>query len=237
MNMSDSIKEIAAAIIKVQGELPAVPKDSTNPITHSKYANLDSINKSLLPVTSKYGIAVTQYPVSANGQIGCGTLLLHSSGEFIEYAPYMITVDKNKRMSSAQEGGSTITYAKRYQLSAIFGIVSDGDDDGQSQSGQYQDTQQNSRNQQSDPRQGQQDGYGSSQGQQESGQITDKQITTLVSLFQAISKVSGKDLPTVQNGYFKQLQINQLSQLDYAQASQLIKRVIGKLDSMGGEKK
>lgn len=233
MNMSDSIKELAAAIAQVQKELPSIPKDIANPITHSKYANLDSINKALLPVTSSHGIAVTQYPVSSGGQIGCGTLLLHTSGEFIDYGPYMINVDKNKRMTSAQEGGSTITYAKRYQLSAIFGIVSDNDDDGvQPQDNQYSDNQQNRS--QGDPRQNQSNGQGDSQGKQRNGAITDTQITTLVSLFQAIAKVSGKDLPTVQNGYFKQLQINNLNQLDYAQASQLTERVIGKLNNMGG---
>ena len=233
MKMSESIKEIAAAITQVQKELPAVPKDITNPITHSKYANLDSINKALLPVTSAHGIAVTQYPVSAGGQIGCGTLLLHTSGEFIDYGPYMISVDKNKRMTSAQEGGSTITYAKRYQLSAIFGIVSDNDDDGaQPQNNQYQDNNQQNRSQ-NDPR-NQSARYGSGQGQQGSGAITDQQITTLVSLFQAIAKISGKDLPTIQNGYFNQLKINNLNQLDHDQASQLTERVIEKMNSMGG---
>ncbi|MFD1455203.1 ERF family protein [Levilactobacillus lanxiensis] len=241
MNMSESIKEIAAAIAQVQKELPAVPKDITNPITHSKYANLDSINKALLPVTSKNGIAVTQYPVSSGGQIGCGTLLMHISGEFIDYGPYMINVDKNKRMSAAQEGGSTITYAKRYQLSAIFGIVSDNDDDGvqpqpqNGQNNQYQGNQQNrGQQQQGDPRQGRPNQYGSNQSQQGNEAITDKQIATLVSLFQAIAKVSGKDLPTVQNGYFNQLQINNLKQLNHTEASQLTERVIGKLTNMGG---
>jgi len=77
----------------------------------------------------------------------------------------MISVDKNKRMSAAQEGGSTITYAKRYQLSAIFGIVSDDDDDGvQPQNNQYQGNQQN-RGQQGGPRQSQSGGYDSNQSQ------------------------------------------------------------------------
>ncbi|AYM03600.1 hypothetical protein D8911_11625 [Levilactobacillus brevis] len=236
MNMSESIKNIAAAITKVQQELPAISKDIVNPITHSKYANLDSINKELLPVTSKNGIAVTQYPVSSNGQIGCGTLLLHTSGEYIDYGPYMISVEKNKRMTAAQEGGSTITYAKRYQLSAIFGIVSDDDDDGAQQQGDlYSSKQTSTQNRsQGDPRQGQSVGYGSGQGQQRSGKVTDQQITTLVSLFQAIAKISGKDLPTIQNGYFNQLKIKGLNQLDYDQASQLTKLVIEKLNSMGG---
>lgn len=235
MNMSESIKNIAAAITKVQQELPAVPKDITNPITHSKYANLDSINKALLPVTSKNGIAVTQYPVSSNGEIGCGTLLLHTSGEYIDYGPYMISMDKNKRMSAAQEGGSTITYAKRYQLSAIFGIVSDDDDDGvQPQNNQYQGNQQN-RGQQGGPRQSQSGGYDNNQNQQGPRPITDGQITTLISLFKTIAEKGKTDLPTVQNSYFRQLKINNLNQLDHEGANQLTEQVIKKLEQMGGK--
>lgn len=164
MKMSESITEIAKAIAAVQSSLPVISKDKDNPITKSKYATLDAINKALLPLTSKQGIAVTQYPVSDNGQIGCGTLLMHSSGEFIQYDPYLITVGSNKRMSAAQEGGSTITYAKRYQLSAIFGIVTDDDSDGNSQQSQggpqngypNQNYQRGNVQQNGDPRQGRQ---------------------------------------------------------------------------------
>ncbi|MGK4058143.1 ERF family protein [Loigolactobacillus coryniformis] len=130
MDRSESIKEITAAIAKVQGELPVIDKDRDNPISHSKYANLDSINKALLPLTSKNGLAVMQYPVNKDNKIGCGTIVTHTSGEYIHFDPYLITVDGNKRMSAAQEGGSTLTYAKRYQISAIFGIVTDEDKDG-----------------------------------------------------------------------------------------------------------
>lgn len=131
MDRSDSIKEITAAIAKVQGELPTIKKDKDNPISHSKYANLDSINQELLPLTSKNGLAVMQYPVTKDNKIGCGTIIMHTSGEYIHFEPYLITVAANKRMSIAQEGGATITYAKRYQISAIFGIVTDEDKDGE----------------------------------------------------------------------------------------------------------
>lgn len=130
MDRSESIKEITAAIAKVQGELPIIKKDRDNPISHSKYANLDSINQELLPLTSKNGLAVMQYPVTKDNKIGCGTIITHTSGEYIHFEPYLITVAENKRMSVAQEGGATITYAKRYQISAIFGIVTDEDRDG-----------------------------------------------------------------------------------------------------------
>ena len=51
---------------------------------------------------------------------------MHESGEWIEYDPIKMKPVKN----DPQSIGSAITYAKRYALSAIFGITSDQDDDG-----------------------------------------------------------------------------------------------------------
>lgn len=153
MDRSESIKEITAAIAKVQGELKPIAKDKDNPIAHSKYANLDSINQELLPLTSKNGLAVMQYPVTKDNKIGCGTIVTHTSGEYLHFEPYLITVAENKRMSVAQEGGATITYAKRYQISAIFGIVTDEDQDGAQP--EPQPTGNNSGNSQGYQKQGQ----------------------------------------------------------------------------------
>jgi hypothetical protein len=51
---------------------------------------------------------------------------MHTSGEWVEYGPLSVKPTKN----DVQGAGSAITYAKRYALSAIFGITSDQDDDG-----------------------------------------------------------------------------------------------------------
>lgn len=59
MKMSESIKNIGAALVAVQLNLPTIPKDRTNPITRSKYATLDAINKVLVPLAAKNGIAIT----------------------------------------------------------------------------------------------------------------------------------------------------------------------------------
>ena len=52
--------------------------------------------------------------------------MIQSTGEWIEYDPIKMKPVKN----DPQSIGSAITYAKRYALSAIFGITSDPDDDG-----------------------------------------------------------------------------------------------------------
>lgn len=132
MNRSESIKEIASSMVKVQGEIKPIEKSVDNPITHSKYTPLDKIMEYLMPIVTKNGLTITQYPVSKEGQVGVETLLMHESGEWIEFEPFFMDISENKRMTSAQEAGSIVTYAKRYSISAIFGLVSDEDKDGNS---------------------------------------------------------------------------------------------------------
>src|SRR5690625_1713070 len=51
---------------------------------------------------------------------------MHESGEWIEFPPVFFEAEKQ----TPQGYGALITYIKRYSLSAIFGITSDQDDDG-----------------------------------------------------------------------------------------------------------
>ena len=50
---------------------------------------------------------------------------MHDSGEWIESDPFMLHAVKN----DPQAGGSAITYARRYSLSAVLGVAWDDDDD------------------------------------------------------------------------------------------------------------
>jgi hypothetical protein len=64
--------------------------------------------------------------MNQENKVGVVTVILHSSGEYIESEPIFATPVKQ----DAQATGSVITYLKRYSLSAMFGITSDEDDDG-----------------------------------------------------------------------------------------------------------
>ena len=69
-------------------------------------------------------------------------MLLHESGEFIEYPPATTKPDKN----TPQGVGSALTYMRRYSLSAVFGITSDQDDDGNEASGNTKAKQTSNKN-------------------------------------------------------------------------------------------
>lgn len=126
MRQSESITKIASAIVKAQGELNAVSKDGTNPHFRSKYATLQNIVESCRDTLRKHGLAVVQTFNETDGTyINLDTTLLHESGEWIAGT---ITVQPTKH--DPQGLGSAATYARRYALSTILGVVSDEDDDG-----------------------------------------------------------------------------------------------------------
>lgn len=130
MNKSESIMEIAKALCQFQAEIKNPANSANNPFFKSKYAPLNEILNLVRPSLSKYGLSVLQMPSSNDGDVVITTLLMHSSGEWIEFCPLRMKPAKN----DPQGIGSAITYGRRYALSAILGISSEDDDDGNSAS-------------------------------------------------------------------------------------------------------
>ncbi len=125
MNTSENISELAAALAKAQSEMKNAIAGADNPFFKSKYAELSVVRDAVTPALTKNGIAVTQMTDIGEGVLVVCTRLIHSSGQWIE-SRYPITNDTNK----PQAMGSAMTYARRYSLSAICGISSEKDDDG-----------------------------------------------------------------------------------------------------------
>jgi hypothetical protein len=130
MRSSENITKIASALVKAQGELNSVSKDGTNPHFNKRYATLQNIVESTREVLRKNGLAVVQTFSETDGTyINLDTTVLHESGEWIAGT---LTLRPDK--TDPQRMGSATTYARRYALSAILGIVTDDDDDGNASS-------------------------------------------------------------------------------------------------------
>lgn len=126
MNKSESIAELAKALASFHSEVKQPLKDKENPFFKSKYVPLENVVESITNIAPKHGLSFIQYPVNQDNKVGVVTILMHSSGEWIETEPIFAQPAKQ----DAQATGSVITYLKRYSLSAVFGITSDEDDDG-----------------------------------------------------------------------------------------------------------
>jgi hypothetical protein len=115
-------KDLIAAL----NAIPSVAKDKSNPHFKSRYATLDAINALIKPILAKHKLAYMQDVWTVNDGIAIKTKLLHESGEVIESSIAIFPCAQK----TVQSFGSTITYARRYQLSAFLGLTADEDDDG-----------------------------------------------------------------------------------------------------------
>ena len=132
MKKSESIAELSKALAKFQEEVKQPLKDKNNPFFKSKYVPLENVVESITDVAPKNGLSFVQWALNdENGRVGVATMLMHESGEWIEFDAVHMKADKE----TAQGAGALITYLKRYSLSAVFGITSDQDDDGNGASG------------------------------------------------------------------------------------------------------
>jgi|SRR5690625_617367 len=132
MKKSESIAEISKAMVNFHKEVKQPFKDADNPFFKSKYVPLESVVEAITDIAPKHGLSFIQWALNdENGRVGVATMLMHQSGEFIEFDPVFMTAEKQ----TPQGAGALITYLKRYTLSAIFGITSDQDDDANESSG------------------------------------------------------------------------------------------------------
>jgi len=135
MNKSESIKNISTALSKFQGEVKNPPKSANNPFFKSKYTTLDVLVDTAKPILQSNGLSYIQSCGGDGSNVSLTTLLMHSSGEWIESDALVLKADKQ----TAQGAGSAITYARRYALAAMLGLASDEDDDGNDASGNKTD--------------------------------------------------------------------------------------------------
>jgi len=125
MNKSESITNLVKALAAFQGKMTAVKKDATNPFYKSRYATLDTIWESIRKPLSENGLSVAQtMNLTPDNKSVLETTLYHTSGEWINGTQLV-----NPVKDDPQSLGSAISYARRYSLSAILGIVADEDDD------------------------------------------------------------------------------------------------------------
>lgn len=125
---SAPIDGMVADLIALQAELPTVRKDGENPHYKSKFASLTGIMETVRPLLAKHNFAWVTFPqANESGQLVLTYKLVHQSGEqWSGDIPLLLG------QQTPQAQGSAITYARRYALCAVLGIVgTDDDDDGE----------------------------------------------------------------------------------------------------------
>lgn len=131
---SETLEKLAPALAKAQAKMAGAKKDADNPFFKSKYADLSSVWTAIREPLTENGLSVIQTVSAPEGQEAAGivlitTMLLHESGQWIRD-----TLTMKAKENTPQGLGSTITYGRRYGLSAIAGVAPE-DDDGEAASG------------------------------------------------------------------------------------------------------
>ncbi len=159
MKHSESVANIAAALIEVHKKLDPLIENAKNPFYKSKYVTLDAMTEYVRPILAEHGIVAVQGGASndmdrtvtqsmvwndksrdvqpkqqAHESITIETMLVHTSGEWIKGS---YTVPLGDELNPQKAGGA-ITYARRYGLGSILCLTTDEDDDGNASSGRGQ---------------------------------------------------------------------------------------------------
>lgn len=120
------MENISKALVALQAEMSTVDKSATNPFFKSAYAPLPEVMKTAQPLLAKHKLAVLLPLTNLNGESAIKTIIVHESGEMMEFDPLPLMLSKQ----DAQGQGSAITYARRYAIMSVLGMVADDDDDG-----------------------------------------------------------------------------------------------------------
>ena len=127
------IAKIAVALGKAQEAFPDIPKSKKVTVKSAKgsfsysFTPLSVLAKAVKPALQASELSYTQITRFFDAQLWLVTVLMHSSGEYLE-SSYPVSADKANR--DPQAFGSALTYAKRYSLAGILGIATEEDDDG-----------------------------------------------------------------------------------------------------------
>lgn len=118
-------KGLGAALFAVQQEAPELQKNAINPHFGHKYLSLDSLMEQILPLLHRHEIMLMQFPTAIDGAPALRTVLTYvpTGAEVEDTMPLCL------QRNDPQGQGAAITYARRYALMAMLGLVADEDTD------------------------------------------------------------------------------------------------------------
>lgn len=130
----DPLNNLHAALIRARAKIKAIPKNGKNPHFGSRYATQGDILGEALPALAAEGLSLSsacRFNPDAGGYELVSSLTHAPSGEARASAFPL-------GAGSPQNIGAAITYARRYNDSALLEIETDDDDDGNTASGSGQ---------------------------------------------------------------------------------------------------
>lgn len=119
--------KLVFALSRAQLNFDNITKDARNPFFKSSFSSLEEIIRSTRKHLSKEELVLFQFVTGDQNMVTTVTRLSHSSGQFMESSMSCKPAKQDIQMI-----GAISSYSKRYAMSAMLGLASDTDDDGNS---------------------------------------------------------------------------------------------------------
>lgn len=124
MKTSETIAQIAPALVKALAKIEGAAKSARNDHFKSRYATLEAVIDASKDVLAQHQLCLLQFPGAlVNGALSLETVLMHESGEWVS-GDFQIALGK----VDPQGVGSALTYARRYAQMAALNIPAVDDD-------------------------------------------------------------------------------------------------------------
>ena len=129
MRRSDDLKELIAAMVKAQAQMPNATRDKQGMDGNRTYpyATLASVIDTMREPFTSNGLCHWQcVRLTESGEVSVETFIAHVSGQMYSE----VLARKPDRRDNVKGLGSEISYLKRYALMAMAGIAAEEDDEG-----------------------------------------------------------------------------------------------------------
>jgi hypothetical protein len=109
---------IYSKLLKVQTEIGAISKDTKNPFYNSKYFDINSLLRQVMPLLQKQQLVLIQ-PIQ-DGQVK--SVIIDTEGGSVESTMFLPDINDPQKL------GSAITYYRRYTLQSLLALQAEDDD-------------------------------------------------------------------------------------------------------------
>lgn len=114
------------AMAQMQSELPSIAERAKG--HNNKYATYEDINDVVKPIMQKFGFAMSFKVEFIKEGVSISGVLMHKEGHR-ETSTLILPSDTAGGKNAVQAVGSSISYGKRYVMSAMLNITTRGEDD------------------------------------------------------------------------------------------------------------
>ena len=109
---------IYSKLLKVQTEIGAISKDTKNPFYNSKYFDINSLLRQVMPLLQKQELVLIQ-PIQ-DGQVK--SVIIDTEGGSVESTMFLPDINDPQKLGSAS------TYYRRYTLQSLLALQAEDDD-------------------------------------------------------------------------------------------------------------